>query len=248
MLISLVGVSPVRAQSGTTTQVPNSGTTSRITGELVPSGGSGLEFPAQENEEATNAYNGIIDHSLSTGHGSGASVNSNKKAKSNSAFNTGFEGLNHYQQRYARGGNQFSLEPPDQGLCVGNGYVLEAVNDVLNVFNTSGQSVLPDNTTSNIVAGFPRNVNHAVDLNSFYGYSPAINRSTGVRGQFVTDPSCLHDAATQRWFVVMLTLEVNLTTGHRRVILMSTIAPQTGFMTTVLVPIHRMLKGWSLTL
>jgi hypothetical protein len=92
-------------------------------------------------------------------------------------------------------------------MCAGNGYVLEAVNDVLNIYNTSGQSVLPDNTSTNIVASFPRNVNHAVDLNSFYGYAPAINRTTGVRGPFVTDPSCLYDAATQRWFVVVLTLE-----------------------------------------
>ena len=104
---------------------------------------------------------------------------SGKKAKSNPQFVTGFEGLNFYQQRYARGGNQFSVEPPDQGMCVGNGYVVEAVNDVFNVYNTSGQSVLPDNTATNIVGGFPRNVNHAVDLNSFYGYPPAINRSTG---------------------------------------------------------------------
>src|SRR6185369_1414810 len=114
-------------------------------------------------------------------------VPSATKAKSNPIFKTGFEGLNHYQQRYSRGGNQFSVEPPDQALCVGNGYVVEAVNDVLNVFNASGQSVLPDNTATNIVAGFPRNVNHAVDLNSFYGYAPAIDRAHGnVRGQFVT--------------------------------------------------------------
>jgi hypothetical protein len=102
-----------------------------------------------------------------------------------------------------------SVEPPDQALCVGNGFVLEAVNDVLNIYNSSGQSLLPDNTATNIVAGFPRNVNHAVDLNSFYGYPPAINRSTGVRGPFVTDPSCLYDAATQRFFVVVLTLETH---------------------------------------
>ena len=61
------------------------------------------------------------------------------------------------------------------------GFVVEAVNDVINVFDASGNSVLPDNTATNIVGGFPRNVNHAVDLNSFYGYAPAINRSTGVR-------------------------------------------------------------------
>ena len=140
--------------------------------------------------------------------GSGPSVSSGKKAKSNPTFNFGFEGLNHYQQRYSRGGNQFSLEPPDQGLCAGNGFVVEAVNDVFNIYSAAtGVSVLPDNMASNIVAGFPRNVNHAVDLNSFYGYPPAINRSTGVRGPEVTDPSCIFDARTQRFFVVALTLD-----------------------------------------
>src|SRR6185436_913284 len=65
----------------------------------------------------------------------------------------------------------------------------------------------------NIVGGFSRDVNHAVDLNSFYGYPPAINRTTGIRGQFVTDPTCIYDAATQRFFLVVLTLEVVPTTG-----------------------------------
>lgn len=141
-------------------------------------------------------------------------MNSGKKAKSNPTFVTGFEGLNHYQQRYSRGGNQFSVEPPDQGMCVGNGFVLELVNDVMNVYDTSGNSVLPDNTSTNIVAGFPRNVDHAVDLNSFYGYAPAITRSTGARGPFVTDPSCIYDAQTQRFFAVVLTLEVKPTPPH----------------------------------
>ena len=114
----------------------------------------------------------INDRSLSDGTGHGVSVTSGKKAKSTPEFTTGFEGLNLYQQRYARSGNQFTVEPPDQALCVGNGYVVEAVNDVLNIFNSAGQSVLPDNTATNVVSGFPRNVNHAVDLNSFYGYAP----------------------------------------------------------------------------
>jgi hypothetical protein len=92
-------------------------------------------------------------------------------------------------------------------MCAGNGYVVEAVNDVINVYDSSGHSVLPDNTATNIVGGAPRNVNHAVDLNSFYGYAPVINRTTLVRAQSVTDPSCLYDAATGRFFVVVLTLE-----------------------------------------
>jgi hypothetical protein len=197
-------------------QIPIGGTGSAQTGNFTPSGAGDVtqdEFPTgQESDEGPNPYNGTI--SLSTGTGGGPSVASGKKAKSNPTFNFGFEGLNHYQQRYSRGGNQFSVEPPDQGMCAGNGYVVEAVNDVLNVFSqATGASVLPDNTATNIVAGFPRNVNHAVDLNSFYGYAAAVNRTTGVRAQFVTDPSCLYDAQTQRFFVVVLTLEVVPTSG-----------------------------------
>jgi hypothetical protein len=197
---------------GVTRQIPNAGTTAPQTRAFAPSGAGDLtqaEFPNQlDTASGPNAFPGTItDRSLSVGTGKGASANSGKKAKSHPQFVIGFEGLNLYQQRYARGGNQFSVEPPDQGLCAGGGYVVEVVNDVLNVFNTSGQSLLPDNTSTNIVAGFPRNVNHAVDLNSFLGYAPAINRSTGVRAQFVTDPSCIYDAATQRFFFIALTLE-----------------------------------------
>lgn len=212
LLVSLIAASaasPAIAGSGVTRHIALAGTGSPLTGEFgqTNDGIAQPEFPGRENEASPAAFEGIINRSLSEGVGHGVATQSAKKAKSNPAFNIGFEGLNFYQQRYARGGNQFSVEPPDQALCVGNGYILEAVNDVLNVFNFSGQSVLPDNTATNIVGGFPRDVNHAVDLNSFYGYAPAINRSTGVRGPFVTDPSCLYDAATQRFFVVVLTLE-----------------------------------------
>jgi hypothetical protein len=204
------------ASAAASSLVPRVGTGGPQTGDFTPSGPGDVvdeEFAGEGEDEGEgpDPFSGTIG--LSTGVGHGSSTKSAGKAKSDPQFNVGFEGLNHYQQRYARGGNQFSVEPPDQGLCVGNGYVVEAVNDVLNIFNESGQSVLPDNTATNIVGGFPRNVNHAVDLNSFYGYAPAINRTTGLRGPFVTDPSCLYDAATERFFVVALTLEVVPTTG-----------------------------------
>jgi hypothetical protein len=201
-------------------QIPISGTGVPQTGTFTPSGATDVtdeEFAGEESDadEGPDAYGGnIVDRSLSGGPGNGVSVNSGKKAKSNPTFNFGFEGLNFFQQRYARGGNQFSVEPPDQGMCAGNGYVVEMVNDVFNVYSqATGASVLPDNTATNIVSGFPTNVNHAVDLNSFYGYPAAINRSTGIRGQFVTDPSCIYDAQTQRFFAVVLTLEVVPTSG-----------------------------------
>ena len=141
------------------------GTGSPQTGDFIPSGSTDVtdeEFATEsDGDEGPDAYGGVIvDRSFSHGGGNGVSASSGQKAKSNPSFNMGFEGLNHYQQRYARGGNQFSVEPPDQGLCVGNGYVLEVVNDVLNIFSAStGQTVLPDNTATNIVGGFPRNVN-----------------------------------------------------------------------------------------
>ena len=187
------------------------GTSSPAVGDHAD-GSQGQEFPAQEDEDSPDAFTGTVtNRTLSQGHkaGNGVSVASGKKAKSNPTFQNGFQGLNHYQQRYTRGGNQFSIEPPDQGMCAGGGYVVEAVNDVMNVYDTNGSSLLPDNTATNVVGGFPRNVHHAVDLNSFYGYPAAINRTTGVRGPEITDPTCIYDSATQRFFLVVLTIDAN---------------------------------------
>ena len=108
----------------------------------------------------------------------------------------GFDGLTLRNQRLANGGNQFTVEPPDQGLCVGNGFVLESVNDVLRVWDTNG----------NALTG-------VIDLNTFYRYPAAINRTTRAFGPSITDPSCVYDAATQRWFHVVLTLDRKGTTS-----------------------------------
>src|SRR4051794_28709164 len=59
------------------------------------------------------------------------------------------DGLNHRDQRYAHNGQQFSLEPPDQGLCTGQGAVLEAVNDALMAFDTAGNQLLVAPVTEN---------------------------------------------------------------------------------------------------
>ena len=118
------------------------------------------------------------------------------EASAAATLGVSFDGLDHFDQRTANGGNQFSVEPPDQGLCVGNGFVLETVNSVMRIFDTSG----------NPVSG-------VVDQNTFYGYPPAINRTTGKSGPFVTDPSCLYDADVSRWFHVVLTLETKKATG-----------------------------------
>jgi hypothetical protein len=108
----------------------------------------------------------------------------------------GFNGLTHLDQRLASGGNQFSSEPPDQGLAVGNGYVVEAINTAIRVRSTSGAVLVP-----------------AVGLNSFFKLPPAINRTTGVYGPFTSDPKAYYDADTQRWFVTMLEIDQDPATG-----------------------------------
>jgi hypothetical protein len=115
---------------------------------------------------------------------------------SGTELKTSFDGINHRQQRLANGGNQFSLEPPDQGLCAGNGFILESVNDALNVYNANGKSLLG-----------------VTALNPFYNYPPSINRTTGVFGPVPTDPSCYFDQPTQRWFHIVLTLGQDPMTG-----------------------------------
>jgi hypothetical protein len=135
----------------------------------------------------------VVNRGLGHARGNGGGpAPSAKRAKSNPEVVRSFEGVNFHDQRFSNNGNQFSVEPPDQALCVGNGFVVESVNDVLRVYNTAGT----------LLAG-------PVDLNTFYGYAPAVTR-TAVPTRFgpsITDPSCYYDADTQRWFHVVLTLD-----------------------------------------
>ena len=113
----------------------------------------------------------------------------------------GFRGLTHFDQRYAGTGNyantQFSLEPPDQGLCVGNGYVMEPINNAIAVYNMDGTRV-----------GGPK------ALSQFFNLSPEVVRSTPpAYGQFISDPRCHFDQATQRWFVSELEIDTDPSTG-----------------------------------
>jgi len=100
----------------------------------------------------------------------------------------GFNGISHVDSRTANQGNQFSVEPPDQGLCVGNGYVLEVVNTAVRVFDTEG----------NPLTGVQ-------DMNSFFHLPAAIVRVTPPQfGPFLADPKCYFDPQVRRWFVSVL--------------------------------------------
>ena len=112
----------------------------------------------------------------------------------------GFNGISHYDQRNAGTGiyinTQFSLEPPDQGLCAGNGFVVEAVNNAVAVYNNRGK----------VVAGVE-------PLSQFFGVAPEIVRSSGLYGPFLSDPKCLYDTSTHHWFLTELYISTDPATG-----------------------------------
>jgi hypothetical protein len=181
--------------------------------------------------ESGNGAGTVINQSLpGTTTGNGRPVSS--KHKSNPVLGTHFQGLDFHDQRFANGGNQFSVEPPDQGLCAGNGFVLETVNDVLQVYDTAGNALL--------------NHGQAVDLNTFYGYPPAIVRTgphAGQRGPSITDPSCIYDQAIGRFVHVALTLDhvgstASLTGNNHLDIAVSDTGNPTGTWTIYKLPVQ----------
>jgi hypothetical protein len=183
-------------------QIQPSGTTSMGASQMGMGAGTMEIDPAfgSDSDVANDAVNGVaINRSIAKTHGIGVGVSGGPKFKSNPSLVQSFNGLNMYDQRYANNGNQFTIEPPDQALCVGNGFVLESVNDVLRVFDTAG----------NALTG-------AVDLNTFYGYPAALNRANApnyVYGPSITDPICYFDTQTQRFYHVVLTLDRKSPTG-----------------------------------
>jgi len=175
-------------------QITTSGTTS-IT--KTPTGKDGVNAPEVDqtvvglgHDAVRHPSGGFVNRSYSQPSSKSTTTSSTAVSGSSSQLVRSFDGLNFRQQRLANNGNQFSVEPPDQGLCAGNGFVMESVNDVLNVYDTHGNSLLG-----------------VTDLNTFYNYPPAIIRSTAAFGPELTDPSCYFDQPTQRWFQIVLTLD-----------------------------------------
>jgi hypothetical protein len=99
---------------------------------------------------------------------------------------SGFMGLTHLDQRNANKGNQLNVEPPSQGLAVGNGYILEGVNDAIQVYDMSGNPLLPV----------------PISTNQLFGLPPVVDRSTLVFGPNPTDIRAFYDQGINRFFVI----------------------------------------------
>jgi hypothetical protein len=116
---------------------------------------------------------------------------------------TGFDGQTHLDQRLAGTGiyanTNFSTEPPDMGLCVGNGFVVQGVNTALRVYSSNGTP---------LTASTP--------LNQLFGAVPAVNRTPGVAepyGDDIGDVKCYYDPDTNRFFVSAFRLPLVPATG-----------------------------------
>jgi len=118
---------------------------------------------------------------------------------------SGFQGLTEFDQAFlvfaGPDGVNGELEPPDQGLAVGNGFVVEGVNDAIAVYDASGKLLA------------------AEALNPFLEQSPeaTIDPKTGAIvsfGPFISDPRVLFDASTGRFFVSVVEIDLDPVTGN----------------------------------
>ena len=99
-------------------------------------------------------------------------------ANASSSLLANFNGVSSRDSALTNFGLEF--EPPDQGLCVGNGFVVEMVNSAYTVYATNGKAM----------AG-PFNVNGPFE--------------EGLT-EFTSDPRCHYDAATNTWFATILAI------------------------------------------
>jgi hypothetical protein len=118
---------------------------------------------------------------------------------STSTAPAGFDGMSYLDQRLADGAHQRLATPPDQALCVGNGFVLEGVNLALRVYSTSGAPLTPP-----------------VALSPFFGDGHEMLSTDGTNPGPVqhSDPRCLFDQDTGRFMVTALHYARDPVTGN----------------------------------
>lgn len=196
-IVALPGAQSAVGAGGGTRLIPSGGTTSIRSSALGVSGPQQPEIrPNSIEADGGSAPNGqggpggiFPRNPLPTPR-----VASTALAAANPAVQASIQGLNHRDQRLANGGNQFSEEPPDQALCVGNGFTVESTNSVLRVYDRNA-----------------RPLTGVQDLNTFFRYPAAIDRAKtpATIGPNVIDPVCLYDPDVKRFVVAITTLFVD---------------------------------------
>jgi hypothetical protein len=124
----------------------------------------------------------------------GANAPPSSVATPSTSNSQGFDGINITRMESAGTGNyqgsNGGLEPPDQALCVGNGFLVEGVNTAYQVFTYNGNPLTPP-----------------IPIVQVFGMPP----HTSGASAFVSDPRCMYDPATNRFFLI--TLEIDEVSG-----------------------------------
>lgn len=111
-----------------------------------------------------------------------------KLAGGNLPSYSNFAGLDALDSDMVNPGAELGIEPPDQGLCVGDGMVVEIVNLAFATYDMSGNLQPP-----------------MIDLNTLFGVSPA---------DFLSDPRCYYDKPSKTFFLTVTDLGASDPTNH----------------------------------
>jgi hypothetical protein len=109
----------------------------------------------------------------------------------------GFLGLTHYDQRNANNGNQFSIEPPSPEIAAAKGWILQGVNNAIQIYSAAGTPLLA----------------RPLSTNELFAVPPAIDRATDVNGVYPTDMRVFYDHLIDRWFILQRAQDYN-TAGY----------------------------------
>lgn len=195
--VGAFAVLPAAASAGSGGDVVASGTTSMAGGGTssfdLPAGSELASGPGDPGSGPAVSPPLPVDRSQTNGRpGHASPAGESRRENLNPTLVKSFDGLNHHAQHFVNGG---TFEPPDQGLCAGNGFVMETLNGVMAVYDASAGTM----------DGSPMTLNH------FLQYPPVIAftaQGQPLFGPQVSDPSCYYDGATHRWFFVAATADV----------------------------------------
>lgn len=187
VVLAALAVAAIAATAGAmATSPPQNRAALVAAGEVAPNDPNAADT---SSPTANYSHSAIVDHS--------ARIDSGRVGwMGHGAFGNGFAGLTMADERLADNGNQFSVEPPDQGLCTSGLQVIESVNTAFAVYDRGGHQQGP--TTS---------------LNQFFTQDHAIDRTNHVYGQFLSDPKCYFDPQLLRYFFTVLEIDQDPATG-----------------------------------
>ena len=149
------------------------------TARLMPRGAPAAATPSTPQVVPRGARRLPSGHFSATEAVPGAPASAGAAAAAATATGSPLVNFNGVSSRDSQFTNyQAKFEPPDQGLCEGNGFVLEPVNSAYRIYRTTGMSLRG-----------PFNIN---DLFNVGGK------------EFTSDPRCWFDPTTQTWFATIL--------------------------------------------